>query len=124
MWEGKSGDILGWTPLHYAAVRESEQSRKMMGRLGEIDTTDSSELSPLHYAARKAFWPLNSTLIRRSDIRARGRDGMQPLHWAAKFGNKGMLQVLLARSPDIRVADNWRRTVLHLAALGGHPLVT
>lgn len=121
-----SADILGWTPLHYAALRNPKFYDEYARRLNisaRDDPKDIVERTPLHYAARSGSWHLGQSLRKHSDVNARGRDGMLPIHWAAKHGNLVMAKMLLRNGSSVDVADNSKRTALHLAAEGGHKAI-
>ncbi|KAI9770169.1 MAG: hypothetical protein M1839_003271 [Geoglossum umbratile] len=114
------GDILDWTPLHYAAFSPSERSEGVEME-GQPDFRDLAERTPLHYAAMRRNEGLVKALIDKyASVEAQGRDGMQPVHWAAKMGSTGVLDLLIKRGTPLDVVDNWRRTPLHLAASEGH----
>ena len=118
-----SGDILGWTPLHYAALRNPRIYDTYARRLNisaRRDPRDIAERTPLHYAARAGDWHLSQSLRKHSDINARGRDGMLPLHWAAKCGNLVMAKMLIANGSGINISDNYQRTPLYQAVEEGH----
>ena len=121
-----SGDILGWTPLHYAALRSPKIYDTYARRLNisaREDPRDTAERTPLHYAARGGDWHLGQSLRKHSDINARGRDGMLPLHWAAKCGNLVMAKMLIANDSDINISDNYQRTPLYQAVEEGHEAI-
>ena len=78
-----SVDILGWTPLHYAALRNPkfyEEYAMKLNMSARDDPKDIVKRTSLHYAARSGSWRLGQSLRKHSDINARGRDGMLPVH--------------------------------------------
>ncbi|KAF2793896.1 ankyrin, partial [Melanomma pulvis-pyrius CBS 109.77] len=121
-----SGDILGWTPLHYAVLRDPgfyAKYAKLLNIRARNEPRDIAERTPLHYAARLGRWNLGRSLSKHSDINAKGRDGMLPIHWAAKCGNLVMTKMLLDNGSHVNVNDNLRRTPLHLAVEHSHEAI-
>lgn len=121
-----SGDILGWTPLHYAVLRSPkfyDKYAKLLNISARDDPRDIAERTPLHYGARSGSWHLGQSLRKHSDLNARGRDGMLPLHWAAKCGNLVIAKMLLKNVPAVDIPDNYQRTPLHLAVIEGHEAI-
>ena len=117
----KEGDILGWTPLHYAVVGSTKKVIETKQLATDAPNyKDISERIPLHYAAMMGKEDVVSLLLRKgAEAEAQGRDGMQPLHWATKLGRYETAKVLLRHS-DVDGKNSQRRTALHLAASGGH----
>ena len=88
---GMNGDVLGWTPLHYAAsaFHDPELYRvisKMLNTSTGNEPRDIAGRTPLHYAARYGHLDVVRVLCKYADINARGRREMLPIHWAAKRG--------------------------------------
>lgn len=85
----------------------------------DIDAEDFSGRSPLHYAHSKAT---ASMLIQcGANLHHRSSYGLTPLHSAAQLGNLETVAFFLKSSNSIVGAlDQFRRTPLHWAVLGGH----
>ena len=86
-------DILGWSPLHYAAVttRRLKSCNNDVNHDADSKVTDLVEWTPLHYAIESVkeseLEPVIWTLLQGGvDFEMRGRDGTTPLHCAAKRG--------------------------------------
>jgi hypothetical protein len=117
-------DILGWTPLHYAAVRKDEMQKELVIQellnLGaDPKATDLAGWTPLHYTIDTAvkeeklelvMWTL---LQGGADIEMRGRDGIGLLHCAAKTGHIPVTTLLLHAGVNIEIQDNSRMTPIH-----------
>lgn len=89
----KEGDILGWTPLHYAA------------HFGNVN-------------AVKLFLRKDSTTAYLQD-----KDGESALHIAAFRGRVAVIRELVRARPDCcDLLDNKGRTALHAAVLGGQEI--
>lgn len=89
----KEGDILGWTPLHYAA------------HFGNVN-------------AVRVFLKKDS-----ATAYLQGKDGESALHIAAFRGRITVIKELIRARPDCSdLLDNKGRTALHAAVLGGQEI--
>lgn len=121
-----SRDALGWSLLHYAAVRGDEAViRELLKRGADPKAIDLVEWSPLHYAIEtteqtKLKANIGALLQGGADVRMRGRDGTGPLHCAAKKGHTQATKQLLSAGAYIEIRDNSRKTPLLWAARNGN----
>jgi ankyrin repeat protein len=69
-------DVLGCTPLHYAAwLRDEEIARLLLVRGAKPTSPDLAECTPLHYAAEKGVRAVARILLEHgADIEAQGRN--------------------------------------------------
>jgi ankyrin repeat protein len=132
-------DILGWTPLNYAVIRNPKLASNILSRWSEgAKKKDFAERTPLQYAVMRVMYSADRTtldnythreknslvkrLLEKAPKPERGRDGLLPLHWAAKLGDEEAVDLLLdnhSHGNKVNSADNWGRTALHLAACRG-----
>lgn len=122
----REGDLLGWTPLHYAALNGDEFIAELLLRHGaDVNARDRRGWGPLHYAVQVLQRPhLVSLLIEKGAmVDMRGYDGTTALHCAAYSGNDEALQTLLdiERHGDIQLDDFGfgHKMPLHWAVLNG-----
>ena len=116
-------DILGWTPLHYAANKPGEHSSLVESILdagGQVDPRTKSDYTPLHYAAASGHTKVASRLCRKGAAKdARNIDMRTPLHLAAEQGHSGTAGFLLSKGADVEARDKYGWTPLHYAAAKG-----
>lgn len=114
-------DVLGWSPLHYAArIGDAELIGELVEAGADWGSEDLREWTPLHCAATNKSLELEWKLIRDGvDVNTQARDGFSPLHCAAQSGNAKMAALLIQSGANLQIYDNSRRTALHLAASYG-----
>lgn len=120
----KRPDALGWTPLHYAALRGNlEATRVLVQQDSSIAyILDNSGLSPLHVAAYAGHLKVVEELIRcRPDTcDLVNHNGQTVLHAAVLGGRINVVKFIL-KTPKlaglINEADKDGNTPLHLAAI-------
>ena len=140
-------DILGRSPLHYAAVRGDVKVIRKLIKIGaDPKATDLAEWTPLHYAIEKMKekkTQQQNSLVEEEkekegrveeeedrevvwallqggvDIEIRGRDGIGCLHCAARSSSAKLTNLLLEAGASNEIQDNSRRTPLHWAAYTG-----
>jgi len=116
-------DILGWTPLHYAANKPGDHLdlvRVILDAGGRIDPRTESDYTPLHYAAASGNAHVTSRLYGKGAAKdARNIDMRTPLHLAAEHGHPVTTRFLLSRGADIEARDKNGWTPLHYAAAKG-----
>jgi ankyrin repeat protein len=83
-----TGDLFGWTPLHYAVLQPSNifVVNLLLEWGASPDTADLRGWTPLHYACLTQDGPCIESLLSFSHRRVRGRDGSEPIHCTAKSG--------------------------------------
>ena len=131
---GASTQVLnpaGESALHVAAVASAEDYRALRMLLdsgAHPDTQSANGETPLHYAAfHTGVGAVDGLLAAHADPLARSPSGATPLHEASTpqpdVKDADVLAVihsLVAAGADVDVRDNFDRTPLLLAALGGH----
>ena len=109
--------IVGFIALTFAGtyyVRKGILERAM---LSAIDLRDNATI-----------WELANSVP--SPINARNKDGMTPLHWAVKWGDRALVELLLAKGADVNaktarpfligdVKPDYHHTPLHYAVAFG-----
>ncbi|PQQ13128.1 hypothetical protein Pyn_19794 [Prunus yedoensis var. nudiflora] len=92
----KEADAIGWTPLHYAALKGNLEATELL-LLGKHDGSASYMLD---------------------------KSGMSALHVAALAGHEEVMEKLIRRHPDICDLVNHKgQTALHIAVLAGQETV-
>ena len=114
-------ELTGLTPLHYAALNNSEPSVVALLLEGGAPVGAESEhdgVTPLHLAAAYNPEPGVASLLldRGADIEAADREGQAPLVWAGLMGNLSAAQLLLDRGADVAARSDTGSTSLHAAA--------
>ena len=84
-----SKDRDGWTPLHFAAWKDSEEAAKLLlNAKAEVDLGDGIGRPPLHFAAWYGS-PKVAKLLLRSGANVSGEHyDWTPLHYAGKDSNR------------------------------------
>ncbi|KAJ4322381.1 hypothetical protein N0V84_004852 [Fusarium piperis] len=134
---GKSSDIFGWKPIHYACSSESKAFWRRLpysARLPDpefrraLKVLNLFEQSPLHVAASMGNTTALRYLIRALEpvfgmekeeldqaLNMIDINGMTPLHWAAKSGSLGCVKLITRRQQSLTRTDIWGREALHVA---------
>jgi ankyrin repeat protein len=128
------------TPLHKAAAAgDKALVARLLDEGAAVNVTDKYGATPLHYAAAQGEKEVAELLLARgADINASLarepiRDdatkvisflapqwkGQTPLHWAAVIGDKGLVELLLAKGAAVDPRDDNLWTPLHRAAFWG-----
>ncbi|KAJ3125848.1 hypothetical protein HK098_008161 [Nowakowskiella sp. JEL0407] len=86
-----------------------------------VNSRDSAGYSPLHYASRQGHVEIAKLLISfGANVNSRTCElGTTPLLRAILAKNLNMVELLLKNGADVKIADNYGRTVLHAAAEAG-----
>ena len=108
------------TPLIYAGKEAQLDSARILIEAGaDLDSVDFGGHSALHMAicAIKASEDVFDFFVSLgADPLLRDRRGCNGLHYAARANNFGALTKMLARRPDVNIADDFGWTPLHWAA--------
>ena len=114
------------TPLHYAALGNSNEAISLLLKHGAWYVTDKPDKNgsiPLHVAAKNAPKEIISTLLKYDPrtINQCDNDGNTPLHIAAHHGNIDAIQILLENGAQevINAINIFGDTPLHKAAEAG-----
>ncbi|MDD6088610.1 MAG: ankyrin repeat domain-containing protein [Desulfovibrionaceae bacterium] len=107
-------------PIHGAARRDNPAAlRLLLHHPQTLSARTADGRTPLHEAARSGCAENIRLLLdagASADLNARTADGRTPLHEAALYGDPASVRLLIARGSDIRAADRFGDTPLHLAA--------
>ncbi|RKL50680.1 hypothetical protein BFJ72_g133 [Fusarium proliferatum] len=124
----RSQDILGWTPLHYAAAWKNYEApywiNSLLAKGADLDATDIRGWTPLHYS----IWNRNPCAVRKlleqgANTKIAGVDGITPLHCAAAKMTARVVKELIShprQRADQFATDNFGRIPIHLAAQEGN----
>ena len=116
-------DILGWTPLHYAANKPGDHLslvRSILDAGGQVDPRTMSDYTPLHYAAASGHTQVARKLYEKgAEKDARNIDMRTPLHLAAEQGHPVLTKFLLSKGADVEARDKYGWSPLHYAAAKG-----
>jgi hypothetical protein len=105
-------DILGYTPLHKAAMYGDIELVDLLLRYGADANakTDKAE-TPLHLAASRGQADVVKMLLERgADVNARDEKGWTPLHFAAFNNHSNAAKMLLENGADANIRYNGRKT--------------
>ena len=118
-------DILGRTPLRYAAWSGHEAVVRLLFDHGaEVDAQDEDETTALMAAADSGHEAVVRLLLDRgADVDAQDKNGRTALMWAANSGHEAVVRLLLDRGVDVDAQDKNGRTALMWAADSGHEAV-
>eukprot|EP00731_Ephydatia_muelleri_P031646 Em0023g153a len=122
-----SSDISGTTPIHLAAILDSEETLAIFAELvglNILDLVDTKGLTPLMHACAHGNEKTVKYLIKKKvDVRACDMEGKSCLHWAAgsiyPLAPK-CLNLIYKKAQDLLyAADVAGKTPLHWCAIGG-----
>ncbi|KAK5656084.1 hypothetical protein OQA88_5223 [Cercophora sp. LCS_1] len=119
---GPEGDILDWTPSHYAAATGSSSfSTRLLSDLVDVDKMDIRGRIPLHYACQRDDSRAVLKLTRATaTLNARDVRGMVPIHLAAAHDNVEIVRSLVMAGAETDVVDSSAMSPLLWAAFRGH----
>lgn len=106
----KEKDALGWTPLHYAVMKENYRAITGLLKWGaEWGVLNLAQCSPLHLAARSkpSRNILKTVRTIKLDMNIQGRGGLTPLHFAVRSNNVPMAEALIDKGANIQTIDNF-----------------
>lgn len=126
-------DRAGNTPLHSAAKNGHEAVVRVLLEMGvDCTITTKSGATPLHWAAKMGHEAVVAALLENEavvDAATQDESQSTPLHWVAEsccwttiFKNrdpKPIIQRLLAKGADVKIANANGKTALHFAAENG-----
>ncbi|KAL9564350.1 hypothetical protein ACKAV7_011541 [Fusarium commune] len=95
-----SRDLDHMTPLHYACQTVGP----------------SGVLQPDHYYGMRERMRIKAPLLNKANINAQDLWGNTPLHSAVLFNRKSVVEILIERACDVKIANLEGRTPLHMAA--------
>jgi len=99
------------TTLHLAAyMGHRDVSELLLAHGADVDIYDAAKVCKVERV--EALLKANPGLLSSKDHKY----GRTPLHWAALYGNKDVVELLLAKGANVNATDNDRMTPLHLVA--------
>lgn len=110
----------GWTPLHYAAVRNQAGCAELLLKNGAlVDVRTKSGQTALHLCAQRNFMEVAGVLLENgASLAAQEKDGWTPLHYAATHNHIDMVKLLIKKGADVNAVSTGGGTPLHEAAAG------
>ena len=89
-------DNLGFTALHWAAVRGHLEVCQLLLKVADVDALDVNHSAAVHWAARKGHLELVKLFFLHGGSKLASKDdsGLTPLEWAVKKGHGKIVQVL------------------------------
>jgi ankyrin repeat protein len=122
--------VKGFTPLHYAVLKEHRSTVELLLAKGaNLDTTNEDGLNPLHLAAKHGNTAIIETLLNKSDNPQsyvletwEKKGGLKALDYAAEAGNIEAAKKIFSR---YKVKEEWKdkdgsaMPLLHVAILEG-----
>ena len=88
-------DNLGFTALHWAAVRGHLKVGQLLLEVADADAVDINYATAVHWAARKGHLELVQLFFGHGGSKLTSKDdsGLTPLEWAVKKGHEEIAQV-------------------------------
>ncbi len=117
-------DVIGATPLHYAAEAGHEAIvRDLLGNRAEINAKDATGRTPMHYAVARGYKGV-AYLLLEAGAAADPIDfpGSTPLNFAAEDGNRDIVELLLQWGAKADTVNKRGETPLSMAAIYGHQM--
>jgi len=114
------------TPLHYAAIAGDQQSARMLLDAGaDANMICNEEITPLWWAIRQDDVEMVALLLAAgSSPNYKNYTGLTPLALAVCRGNDAIVRDLIDAGADpTNRQPETGRTLMHLAALHGHPAI-
>ena len=111
-------DIMGETPLHYAAQLGRLENAKWLLEHGvPVNARPKGGKTALHYAALNGYTGVADLLLQnKANANAQDEQGLTALHMAAKAGYTNMAKLLLTHGADPNQSNHVGETPMHLAA--------
>ena len=116
-----SSDILGNTPLHYAALTGNKDIAKILiEKGGNAESKNNFGRTPLHYGARKGNHNIIEIFIKKGlDLNIKDTVDWTPLHFAAKGKCKKTAEILLKNGAKIEAKNSDYKTPLEISVIEG-----
>ncbi|XP_046545829.1 serine/threonine-protein phosphatase 6 regulatory ankyrin repeat subunit A-like [Haliotis rubra] len=111
----------GWTPVMFAAVNGLQSVFDLIVSKGaDIRLRDNSNNSVLHLTCIGGNVSTVNSLLPQTDINCLGHKGRTAIMVTALLARPTLFELLLLMKANIRLADDNRDTILHLACEGGN----
>jgi len=114
-------DIMSNTPLHYASIRGSRETAKILLKRGaNQEAKNIFGKTPLHFAAEKGHESVVDLLIeKKGDVNLKDPAGRTPLHFAAEGRNRKVVEILIKNGAIIDAKDADYKKPLDIAVEKG-----
>ena len=109
----------GYTALQYSCrYGHVDIARTLVNHKANINAKTDNGDTPLTLAARHEHDNVVHALLSDSQclVDAKGQDGYTALHYSCRYGNVGLVRVLIKNKADVNVKANSGNTPLHVAA--------
>jgi ankyrin repeat protein len=118
-------DVAGLTPLHYAAIKGSQDFAKALLDVdADAGSTDIVGWLPLHYSAVLGRASIVEELLKKATPQAgpnsKDLSGWTPLHYSAQNGHESICWKLLQEGAELDAQGRDGMAALHCAVKNGH----
>jgi len=116
-------DVLGWTAMHWAALRGNPDAARALLGAPDIDVNpvDSHGRSPLFVAVSNGnIFTVQALLAAGANVNQAQKGGEAPLLVAADNGYFDVVRALLNAGAFVNIPDSRGQTPLHATAWRGH----
>lgn len=118
-------DMVGQTPLHYAAIHDDANAVRALVKSGAQKTARTAQQwTPLHLAAINSNIEVAEVLLENGvNVDSSNKRNQTPLRCAVRRGHVDMVEFLLKNGADVNLEDARGNTYLHDALAEGNAVV-